>query len=146
MSKMSDSVISFVFLRISFVFPAAQEEELPIELEVRNLMGKCTQLIKIPNLGNSELPYYPPRRSARPKHIYRVGRGWTSEALEKFRHWVKGVEGEILHGEESVAACAQSKDDMTCIKEQRSINRWPCLHQVYFVVQLGLGENSCINK
>ena len=53
---MSDSVIFFVFLRISIVFPGAQEEELPIELEVHNfwwclpwtsVMGKCTQLIKI---------------------------------------------------------------------------------------------------
>ena len=62
---MSDSVIFFVFLRISFVFPGAQEGELPIELEVHkfwwclpwpSVMGKCTQLIKISNLGNSELP------------------------------------------------------------------------------------------
>ena len=62
---MSDSVIFFVFLRISIVFPGAQEGELPIELEVHkfwwclpwpSVMGKCTQLIKIPTLGNSELP------------------------------------------------------------------------------------------
>ena len=26
---------------------------------------------------------------------------------------------------------------------QWSINRWPFVHQVYLVVQLGLGENSC---
>ena len=53
---MSDSVIFFVFLRISIVFPGAQEGELPIELEVHNfwwclpwtsVMGKCTQLINL---------------------------------------------------------------------------------------------------
>jgi hypothetical protein len=32
--KIAVAQISFVFLRISFVFPGAQEGELPIELEV----------------------------------------------------------------------------------------------------------------
>ena len=36
MSKLSDSVTSFVLLRISFVFQGAQEVELPIELEVQH--------------------------------------------------------------------------------------------------------------
>jgi hypothetical protein len=50
---------------------------------------------------------------------------------------------------ESVAACAQSKDDREqtkTTKYERRINRWSCVtvHQVYLVVQLGLGRNSCI--
>ena len=41
-----------------------------------------------------------------------------------------------------------SKDDFTYIKEQRSMNRWPCVnvYQVYLVVQLGLGRCSCIKR
>ena len=35
-----------------------------------------------------------------------------------------------------------NKDDMTYIKEQMSINRWPCVHQVHLVVQLGLSHNN----
>ena len=29
---------------------------------------------------------------------------------------------------------------MTYINEQRSINRWPCVHKVFCVVQLGLSQ------
>ena len=53
------------------------------------------------------------------------------------------------HGEESDAKQRlhkAKKDNMTYIKEQRSINGWPCVHQVYLVVQLGLVQNSCINR
>ena len=32
-----------------------------------------------------------------------------------------------------------NKDNMTYIKEQRSINKWPCVQEVYLVVQLGFG-------
>ena len=35
-----------------------------------------------------------------------------------------------------------NKVDMTYIKEQRSINRWPCVYQVYLVVQLGLSHSN----
>ena len=44
--------------------------------------------------------------------------------------------------DESIAACAHNnnKDDMTYIKEQRSINRWSCVHQVHLAVQLGLSH------
>ena len=35
-----------------------------------------------------------------------------------------------------------NKDDMTYIKEQRSINRWPCVRQIYLVVQLSLRQGS----
>ena len=32
-------------------------------------------------------------------------------------------------------------------KYEKSINSWPCVtvHQVYLIVQLGLGGNSCMN-
>ena len=38
-----------------------------------------------------------------------------------------------------------NKNDMTYIKEERRINKWPCVHHVFLVVQFGLGGKSCIN-
>ena len=57
------------------------------------------------------------------------------------------VKNQLWHVRTKQSRQKVNKDDCTYIKEQRSINRLPCVNvnQVYLVVQLGLGWNSSKN-